>query len=54
MRRFSNGEELFWGGALAFTEEHKKLLLKDYAQFGPQRERNNFVVARSSMNLVHA
>src|SRR5581483_1472565 len=23
MRRFSRGEELFWGGALAFTEEHK-------------------------------
>jgi asparagine synthase (glutamine-hydrolysing) len=30
MRRFANGEELFWGGALAFSEEHKTRLLKDY------------------------
>jgi len=31
MRRFSRGEELFWGGALAFTEEHKRHLLKNYS-----------------------
>jgi asparagine synthase (glutamine-hydrolysing) len=31
MRRFSRGEELFWGGALAFTEEHKRQLLLDYS-----------------------
>lgn len=30
MRRFANGEELFWGGALAFSEEHKTRLMKDY------------------------
>src|SRR5439155_5166408 len=30
MRRFSKGEELFWGGALAFTEEHKRQLLLNY------------------------
>ncbi|SRR5579883_443075 len=30
MRRFSRGEELFWGGALAFTEEHKRRMLKNY------------------------
>lgn len=31
MRRFSRGEELFWGGALAFTEEHKRQLLLNYS-----------------------
>ncbi|MDP4200250.1 MAG: asparagine synthase (glutamine-hydrolyzing) [Bacteroidota bacterium] len=31
MRRFSRGEELFWGGALAFTEEHKRQLLQNYS-----------------------
>jgi asparagine synthase (glutamine-hydrolysing) len=30
MRRFSRGEELFWGGALAFTEEHKRRMLNGY------------------------
>jgi asparagine synthase (glutamine-hydrolysing) len=30
MRRFSTGEELFWGGAMAFTEEHKSKLFKSY------------------------
>ncbi len=30
MRRFAKGEELFWGGALAFTEEHKRELLTNY------------------------
>jgi asparagine synthase (glutamine-hydrolysing) len=30
MRRFANGEELFWGGALAFSEEHKTRLLQQY------------------------
>jgi asparagine synthase (glutamine-hydrolysing) len=30
MRRFSHGEELFWGGALAFTEEHKRKLINHY------------------------
>lgn len=31
MRRFSRGEELFWGGAMAFTEEHKRRLLLNYS-----------------------
>jgi len=30
MRRFSRGEELFWGGAMAFTEEHKRNLIANY------------------------
>jgi len=30
LRRFSQGEELFWGGAMAFTEEHKQQLFKSY------------------------
>lgn len=30
LRRFSKGEELFWGGAMAFTEEHKRQLFKEY------------------------
>lgn len=30
MRRFSRGEELFWGGAMAFTEEHKLKLMLHY------------------------
>lgn len=30
LRRFSQGEELFWGGALAFTEEHKRQLYRNY------------------------
>ena len=32
MRRFSQGEELFWGGAMAFTEEHKRTMLANYSQ----------------------
>ncbi|HET6512595.1 MAG TPA: asparagine synthase (glutamine-hydrolyzing) [Candidatus Kapabacteria bacterium] len=32
LRRFSEGEELFWGGALAFTEEHKRQLFKHYEE----------------------
>lgn len=31
MRRFAQGEELFWGGAMAFTEEHKRHLLLNYS-----------------------
>ncbi len=30
LRRFSKGEELFWGGAMAFTEEHKRRMLPGY------------------------
>ncbi len=32
MHRFAEGEELFWGGAMAFTEEHKRKLLSKYSQ----------------------
>jgi asparagine synthase (glutamine-hydrolysing) len=32
LRRFARGEELFWGGAMAFTEEHKRKLLLHYNQ----------------------
>jgi len=32
MRRFSEGEELFWGGAMAFTEEHKRGMLANYSK----------------------
>jgi asparagine synthase (glutamine-hydrolysing) len=32
LRRFSQGEELFWGGAMAFTEEHKRAMLTNYSE----------------------
>jgi asparagine synthase (glutamine-hydrolysing) len=32
LRRYSEGEEFFWGGAMAFTEEHKHELLKNYSK----------------------
>jgi asparagine synthase (glutamine-hydrolysing) len=32
LRRYSQGEEFFWGGAVTFTEEHKASLLKEYSQ----------------------
>ncbi len=32
LRRYSEGEEFFWGGAIAFTEEHKRDLLKEYSK----------------------
>lgn len=31
MRRYSSGEEFFWGGAMAFTETHKKQLFANYS-----------------------
>lgn len=32
LRRYSEGEEFFWGGAMAFTETHKQDLLKNYSK----------------------
>ncbi|MEI8133621.1 MAG: asparagine synthase (glutamine-hydrolyzing) [bacterium] len=32
IRRYSAGEEFFWGGAMAFTETHKKELYKNYSK----------------------
>ncbi|MEP7234658.1 MAG: asparagine synthase C-terminal domain-containing protein, partial [Ignavibacteriota bacterium] len=32
LRRYSAGEEFFWGGAVAFNEEHKAKLMKDYSK----------------------
>lgn len=31
LRRYSMGEEFFWGGAITFTEEHKAQLLQKYS-----------------------
>lgn len=31
LRRYSQGEEFFWGGAIVFSEEHKAKLLQGYA-----------------------
>jgi asparagine synthase (glutamine-hydrolysing) len=32
LHRFSQDEELFWGGAMAFTEEHKRAMLTNYSE----------------------
>ncbi len=32
MRRYSEGEEFFWGGAMAYTETHKKNLFTNYSK----------------------
>ncbi|MDP4230289.1 MAG: asparagine synthase (glutamine-hydrolyzing) [Bacteroidota bacterium] len=32
LRRYSEGEEFFWGGAVAFTEEHKAKLFRNYSK----------------------
>lgn len=32
LRRYSQGEEFFWSGAITFTEEHKAKLIQNYSQ----------------------
>src|SRR5579872_5265090 len=32
LRRYSEGEEFFWGGAVAFNEIHKSVLLRSYSK----------------------
>jgi asparagine synthase (glutamine-hydrolysing) len=32
VRRYAEGEEFFWGGAVSLTEEHKKELFRDYSK----------------------